>query len=123
MEAELQRVLCFAVVSTVILQYFACTLLLQTSQVSIQHHVITEELNIHLWEWLLVGVVKPTLKEHSINSKRLASGSCSLSDISAVLCIITGVKVVHTPSDFSVLLTGSCIVGVVATCEANESVK
>jgi len=54
----------------------------------------------------MVGVVKMTLKEHSITSKKLASGSCSLSDISAVLCIITGVKVVHTSSDCSVLLTG-----------------
>ena len=58
----------------------------------------------------MVGVAKITLKEHSITSKKLASGSCSLSDISAVLCIIAGVKVVQGEQSSSVPLNGPNII-------------
>jgi len=60
------RILCIAVVSTVILQYFACTLLLQTSQVPTascyNRLIITRIEHSFVGMVKMVGVVKMTLK-------------------------------------------------------------
>ena len=41
-------------------------------------------------------------------------------NISAALCVIIGVKMVHTFSDYSALLAGKSVLG---NCEANKSSK